>query len=222
MENVMSHLFLTRAGLVCMFTGLLGAAGALVLLAWPPAIDPGPVSYPFTTTGFLIAQSWFFVHHVGLVAGVVALAVSGAVGAGRVARAGAWIAVVGTVLLTGCELMAMRYAEWPIESANAGLMGSSYGIACTVIGLGFVLAGGGVLRADTWSGWCRWTPMAIGVTQFVVLTPGMFGGFEAARLAIGFWMLMFAALGWSLYAESRRQVGGVVPLSLPVGTLELH
>ncbi len=42
--------------------------------------------------------------------------------------------------------------------------------------------------------------------MFVVVTPGMFGGFVVARLAIGFWMLLFAALGWSVYVESRSEV----------------
>jgi len=39
---------------------------------------------------------------------LAALAVSGAVGPGRVARGGAWIAVIGIVLLTFAELLAMR------------------------------------------------------------------------------------------------------------------
>ena len=161
------------------------------------------------TTGFVIAQAWFTVHHLGLIVGLVALAVSGAVGAGRVARAGAWLAVTGMVMLTGAEVLAMRDADWSNDAANAGLMGTSYGVSCTVIGIGMLMAGVGVLRADVWSDWHRWTPLVIGVTQFVVLTPGMFGGFEVARLAIGFWMLMFAALGWSLYAESWRSSLGV-------------
>jgi hypothetical protein len=112
--------------------------------------------------------------------------------------------VFGTVLLTGAELLAMRYATWDFDTANAGLMGTTYGIACTLIGLGMLAAGVGTIRAGIWSGWHAWTPLVIGITQFVVLTPGMFGGFVMARLAIGFWMLMFAALGWSMYAEARR------------------
>ena len=75
-------------------------------MASPGSARPG--HYPFTTSGFLIAQGWFFAHHVGLVLVLAALAVSGAVGPGRVARGGAWIAVIGIVLLTFAELLAMR------------------------------------------------------------------------------------------------------------------
>jgi hypothetical protein len=198
----------SRAGVTGVVTGILGALGAVVLLLWPAQVPEGPVSYPFTTTGFVIAQAWFFVHHFGLVILLVALARSAAVGTGRPARAGAWLAVLGLVLLTGAELLAMRYADWDNDAANAGLMGSAYGVACTVVGLGMLAAGIGTVRARVWSGWHVWTPIAVGITQFVVLTPGMFGGFVVARLAIGFWMLTFAALGWSLYSEAASAAVG--------------
>lgn len=214
----MSRQLLSWAGLIGLVTGLLGALSALVLLYWPPQIAEGPVSYPFTTTGFLIVQAWFFVHHFGLVLALLALAVSGGLGNGRFGRAGAWLAVIGMVLLTFTELLTMRYADWDNDTANAGLMGTSYGIACTVVGLGMLVAGAGVLRAGVWSGWHRWTPLAIGVALFVVVTPGMFGGFVMARLAIGSWMLLFAAFGWSLHAESRRSSPvPQPPVAAPVG-----
>jgi hypothetical protein len=206
METVMSDLSLRRCGLVCLLTGIVGGLAALALLAWPTNVDDDLLRHPFSDEGFLAVQAFFAVHHLGLVAGVVALALSGAVGRGRIARGGAWLLVVGTVLLTGSELLTMRYVDWTSEAANAGLMGAAYGISCTVMGVGAILAGVGVLRAGAWSGWRARTPLVIGVAQFVMLTPGMSGGFVLARLVIGAWMLMFAALGWSLYAEARGEV----------------
>ena len=50
----------SRAGLVCLATGVLGAVSVRTL-SWPAQIAEGPANYPFTTTGFLVAQSWFFV-----------------------------------------------------------------------------------------------------------------------------------------------------------------
>ena len=202
----MSTRFLSRAGLIGLVAGLVGALIALVLLFWPAQVAEGPVSYPFTTTGFLIAQAFFFVHHFGLLVPLVALAASRITGPQVLFRAGAWIAVLGMGLLTASELLAMRYADWDFDTANAGLMGTSYGISCTVIGLGMLVAGVGVLRAGLWTGWRRWTPLAIGIAEFAILTPGMFGGFAAARLVIGFWMLLFGALGWAMYVESRGVV----------------
>jgi hypothetical protein len=200
----MSGQFLSRAGLIGLVTGLLGAMSAVVMLLWPPQVAEDLVSYPFTTVGFYIAQAWFFIHHFGLVLVLVAVALSGAVGNGRLGRGGAWTAAIGMVALTLCELIAMRYADWPTDLANPGLMGTSYGISVTVIGLGMLAAGFGVLRAGVWHGWRRWTPLAVGIATFAVVTPGMFGGFVIARLAIGSWLVLLAALGGSLYLEARR------------------
>ena len=214
----MSPHFQARAGLIGLATGLLGALSAVVMLFWPPQVAEDLVSYPFTTAGFHIAQGWFFVHHFGLVLALVALALSGAVGNGRLGRGGAWTAVIGMVALTFSELLAVRYADWNTDTANAGLMGTSYGISVTVIGLGMLAAGIGVLRAGVWHGWRRWTPLAIGIATFAVVTPGMFGGFVIARLAIGSWLLLLAALGWSLYVESRRFLPAPLPrLATPLG-----
>jgi hypothetical protein len=107
----MSPQFLSRAGLIGLATGLLGALSALVLLLWPPQVAEQLVSYPFTTAGFYIAQGWFFIHHFGLVLVLVALALSAALGKSRFARAGAWAAVIGIVALALSELLAMRYAD---------------------------------------------------------------------------------------------------------------
>jgi hypothetical protein len=167
----MSRRFLSRAGLIGLATGLLGALGALVMLLWPPQVREELVSYPFTTAGFYVAQVWFFIHHFGLVLVLVALALSGAVGKSSFARVGAWAAVIGMVALTLCELLAMRYADWLTATANATLMGTCYGISVTVIGLGMLAAGIGVLRAGAWHGWPRWTPLAIGLPPSRWSTP---------------------------------------------------
>lgn len=195
----------TRAGRVGAVTGVVGALAAAALLAWPAQVSDDLVSYPFTTTGFRVAQVGFFLHHVGLVVLVVAFARAAPFGDGRIARIGGWLAVAGTVALTVAELFAMRYAEWDIDLANEGAMGAAYGVACTTIGAGMLATGVSTLRAKEWNGWRAWTPLLIGITQFVVLTPGMFGGFVVARLAIGFWMLTFAALGWSLASAPPRR-----------------
>jgi hypothetical protein len=214
----MSRHPLSTIGLVVLGTGALGALSALVLIFWPAQVPEGPLSYPFTTTGFVLAQAWFFVHHFGLVLALVGLVASGAVGASRLARGGAWVAGAGMVLLTLAELLAMRYADWDADAANAGLMGATYGVAVTTVGLGLLVAGVAAARAGIWSGWHAWTPLAIGVAAFAVVTPGMFGGFVVARLAIGFWMLLFGALGYALFAEARRSSAAVAPpAATPVG-----
>jgi hypothetical protein len=199
----MSRQALSRLGYVGIAAGVLGALSAVVLLAWPPQTAPGPVRYPFTAGGFQVAQAWFFVQHWGLVAVLAGLAGSGAAGRGRIARGGLWVALAGTVALAGCELLAISYKDADFKVANAGLMGTAYGISSSAIGAGMVLAGVGILRSRRWTGWHRWIPLAIGVAEFAILTPTLFLGFVAARIGIGSWMLLFALLGWSLRAEAR-------------------
>jgi hypothetical protein len=193
-----------QAGPIGAGAGVLGALSALVLLAWPPQVPRNLVSYPLTTDGFVVAQTWFFVQHLGLLTLLVALARSPAIGRGLIARGGAWLAVAGMTLLAVTELVAMRYATWDDDAAYAGLMGTAYGLSSTVTGAGLCIAGVGVLRAGAWGSWRRWTPLAVGVAVFAIVTPGMFGGFILGRLAIGTWMALFAALGWSMHVESRR------------------
>jgi hypothetical protein len=191
-----------RAGVLCLATGVIGAVSAVVLLLWPPQVAETLVSYPFTTRGFLVAQAWFFLHHFGVVPALVVLAQSPAITGGRVARAGAWLSVFAMVGLSAAELLAMRYADFTDIVANGGLMGTAYGVTVTAVGVGMVLAGIGVARTHRWSGWHRWTPLATGLAVFAVVTPGMFGAFVVARLAIGFWFLLLAALGWSMYQHA--------------------
>lgn len=97
---------LGRIGIVA---GITGALSAAVMLAWRIHSPPGIVRYPFSPTEPHAIQTWFFVHHLGLAAAVVGLARSGAVGGGRIARDGAWLAVIGTALLAPMELVTATY-----------------------------------------------------------------------------------------------------------------
>jgi hypothetical protein len=177
------------------------------MLAWPVQSPVGLVRYPFTLAQFHIIQTWFFVHHLGLVAVLVGLARSGASGGGKVTRGAAWMAVVGMTLLALMELFATRFGDWDNRIASEGAMGGGYGVSTNLIGLGLVIAGIGVLRARVWTGWARFIPLTLGVMHFVVVTPCVFSGnFLAGRLGIGSWMLVFGALGLALVRDADRRV----------------
>jgi hypothetical protein len=201
----MSPKDLSSCGTVGFVTGILGVLSVVPMLAWPPQSPEGVLHYPFTPEGFQVIQTWFFVHHIGLVVLLVGLAASGAVGPGRLARAAAWLAVLGMIGLTAMELFAIRFTEWETTTANEGALGAGYGITTSLVGIGMVGAGLAVLRARRWPGWWRPIPLLIGVTHFVVVTPAIFSnGYVIARLAIASWMALFAALGWGLRIEGHR------------------
>ena len=66
------------------------------------------------------------------------------------------------------------------------------------LGVTTVVAGPGLARQPVLAGAGRWLPLIMGGYVFVVMFPEVFGLLVAGRIAIGVWMLMFAALGASL------------------------
>ena len=189
-------------GIAAAVTGVVSAAA---MLAWPVSSPTGLVRYPFSPVEFRVVQTWFFVHHLGLLAVLVGLARSGAMGDGRVVRGAAWVAVVGMALLSLSELHAIGYGEQTLAEANRGALGAAYGISTNLVGIGAVVAGIGVLRARRWSGWVRFIPLAIGLVHFLVVIPALFSeGYVVARLAIGSWIALFGGLGWALVVTPRR------------------
>ena len=207
MNDTASSNFLVKAGVVGLIAGVAGPVLAAGMIFVPPQVAPGPLHYPFSSSNFLIAQFVFFLHHWGMVIPLVALAISGAVGPAKYARGGAWLAVAGMLGLTFAELNTMRFGHLDAATANEGFVGAVYGISCNSIGLGLILAGIGTARAGFWSGWRRWVPLVIGIATFVELTPGMFGGYLVARMAIGFWIGLFGVLGQCLRVEYGQWLG---------------
>lgn len=191
-----------RAGFWCLGAGLVGAAQAIILLAWSPQVSDDRYSYPFTGFGYAVAQTSFFLQHLPLVAGVAALLTLPAARASRAVRISIWGAVAGLVLLTAMELIAVVAYDAATDSSLATLVNNLYGPPVILVGAGLLVAGIALLRQGTavWVG-ARWVPalvLLMGVYVFVPLTPAIMGSFIAGRLGIGGWMLLFAALGFGL------------------------
>ena len=191
-----------RAGAWCLGAGLVGAAQAIILLAWSPQVSDNRYSYPFTGFGFAVAQASFFVQHLPLIVAVAALLALPATRASRTARIATGAAAVGLMLLTAMELITIVAYDVATDSALATLINNLYGPPVILIGAGLIVAGIALLRQGTarWGG-ARWVPalvLLLGVYVFVPLTPAIMGTFTAGRLGIGGWMLLFAVLGFGL------------------------
>jgi hypothetical protein len=71
-----------------------------------------------------------------------------------------------------------------------------FAVGTVLQALGLLLCGVATLRARLWSGWARWTPLAVGVTMLILvalqLTPllaAAVGLYAAAVVALGLAML---------------------------------
>lgn len=205
MIRVKTSASLRRAAAVCVVAGLLGAGIGVFLIAYPGQVPQDRYSYPVDTDGFTVVQIMLFVQHLGLVAGLLALRPAGVLGVGRVVRAGWIVAVVGMLLLAVTELIGISAADATYPSSRTDPLDALYATSSYLIAVGLVATGVGIVRAGHWSGWRRWVVLATGVYVFVPMTPALIGPFIVARVAIGVWMLLFAAIGWALLTEGHRE-----------------
>ena len=136
--------------------------------------------------------------HLGELAVVVAVWLTGAAGTGLLGRIGLGAAAAGSLLMTLAEV---------ITSAAPGVSIALFGIAPMIVGLGLVLAGVGIVRHGAWTGWRRLVVLALGLYVFVVLTPALIvsGGppATAALWAIAGWDALWALVGVSVLMEVR-------------------
>ena len=96
--------FVRMAGWLCLAGAIIGVIGGLVTAFIEPAVGPDRYSYPYTPTGYVLAELTFILNHVLLLVGVLGLARSGAAGTGRLARVGLWASAIALVALTLCEV----------------------------------------------------------------------------------------------------------------------
>jgi hypothetical protein len=191
-------------GLACLIGGLAGAASAAVMLATPPMVGPERFSYPFDATWHIVAETFFAVQHLTMLAGVIGLARLLRGRGSPSVRIGLLLTGFGVVALLVCEVLAITAAWEPLDSPWAMAVGSGYGIAMLLMGIGLLVAGIGIARNRLLGGWGRWLTLATGGYVFVVLFPAVFGPMVAGRLAIGAWLLLWAALGWAVAGGRAR------------------
>ena len=196
--------WVSRAGAVCLAAGILGAVSGIFLAVYPAQVSEDMFSYPLTAGGFTVIQIWFFVQHIGLLAGIAALARAETMVKGRSARWGSGLAVSGMALLAVTELIAITARNSTYPGDGTGLLDVLYGVSSVAVGVGLILAGIAVRNGGRWTGWRGVVVLVAGIFVFVPMMPALMGPFVLARLAITVWMLFFAALGYALWKVDQR------------------
>ena len=194
----------SRAGVACLAAGVLGAVSGIWLTVYPGQVSEDMFSYPLTAGGFTVIQIWFFLQHLGLLAGIAALARAEVMAEARSTRWGTGLAAAGMALLAVTELIAITARSSTYPGDGTGLLDALYGASSLAVGVGLILAGIAVRRRGRWTGWRGLVVLVAGIFVFVPMTPALMGPFVLARLAITVWMLLFAALGYALWKTDER------------------
>jgi len=145
-----------------------------------------------------------------LMMGLAGLAGSGLVGDGWLGRIGLTLTALGLVLFTFAEITVRWWA-----SAGSAL----HPIAEPLLGIGMILTGTAVLRAQRWTGWHRFTPLLAGLAPFVIDVPGLvlFGpdsrAFQYCLATFwATWLAMFLALRAAMGTADDVTVAGARPV----------
>jgi hypothetical protein len=131
--------------------------------------------------------------HLLLLAGMLGLWASGAMGRGRPAKGATWITVSAWAVLAVAEPMTL------ISNDVANVL---FGIGTLGLAVGLVLAGITTLRTRLWTGWRRFTPLAAGLFLVVLVFPAFSLPGRDFEYVIAAWGASFVLLGVSMRAES--------------------
>ncbi|MGL5816601.1 MAG: hypothetical protein ACRCYR_03490 [Phycicoccus sp.] len=185
---------LRLVGALGMCAGALGAAHAVLLVAYRPSVAESAYSFPFRPAGFVASQAVLTARDLAL-AGLLTGLLATPLARGVVARLGLLGSAVSMLVLAALEIVSAAAVTW-VD------LGGWYGLASFGVGLSLIVTGIAAARTSVLSPWLRFLPLTIGLYVFVVLTPGILAGFTVGQLAIGGWMLLFAGLGLALLTTS--------------------
>jgi len=171
LPSITVPVWVSRAGALCVAAGILGAASGIFLVVYPAQVSEDMFSYPLTAGGFTVIQIWFFVQHLGLLAGIAALARAAVMAQGRGARWGTGLAVSGMALLAVTELIAIAARNSIYPGEGTALLDVLYGASSVAVGVGLILAGIAVRNGGRWSGWRGLVVLVAGIFVFVPMMP---------------------------------------------------
>lgn len=136
-----------------------------------------------------IPQAAYVVISLLMLAGSLALLVSGHIGIGRTALAATLVTAVGWLLFALATL---------IEAlGNDKVGGGIYGIGTLVLLAGLLLTGLAALLTRKWGTWQGFTPLAVFAVFWVAVGIGLLSGSKGTAY-LGWWGLSFIALGYAM------------------------
>ncbi len=189
-----------RLGAACVAGGLLGVAitTAQLIHATSSATADDLWRSPWSSGTFIVVGLLWCLSHLLVLAGLVGMRRSGHGGAGRAAATGAALAIAGTAVILAGEIAGLTIGDRSEDSGAAAAVGAVYGVGTLLAVIGLALYGRQVLRTGTWTGWRRWTPLALAAWGVMLLWLPLTPLAPTGALVID---ALFVALGVALWTQ---------------------
>lgn len=191
-------------GLLVIIAAAVQGDGALITAAYrgDSPISESQLSFPWSGATAVTTSLIWGLTQLMLVVGLGAFTRSGAAPS-KLGQIGGWLAVAGAVSYVVAHGLSLAGYDAALEDPTAVAALSCF-VAGTLIGaVGLIMAGVATLRSGTWSGWRRFTPLALGIWMAVMM-PLQFTA--ALPIAVGVYAIATIALGLAMLVEglSRR------------------
>ncbi len=199
------------AGVALIVGGAVQADGGILTAAYrgDSPVNDDLLRYPWHGASAAATTITWGVTQAMIMAALVVFARSGATGTSRAGRIGPWLAVCGAALFTLGHVATLASLDATIDDGAGTLVMGLFGLGTLFNIAGFLLAGVAMVRSGRWSGWRRYTPLALGIAT-VVLTPLQFTSLLPVAVAV--YSLTVLALGVAMVLE-----GDPGPAAVPVG-----
>ena len=129
---------------------------------------------------------------------LLAFARSGAVGASRPGRIGAWLALVGGIVFLAAHAVSVTFRDARLDDSAGVAAITLFSFATVLTAVGFIVAGVAVARAGRWTAWRRYSVLAVGVWMLCML-PLQFT--SLLPLAVAVYAATITAFAIALLAE---------------------
>lgn len=183
-------------GIFCIICGLTYLAGGVWLAIAGAPTDP---------RGVHIAHLFSLIWAGGGLCGLLGMFVTNATGTGRIAKATLSIPAIGLILVIIDAVIALITPN-PLSPFSADSPSPLSTLSRLLLVIGFLILTIFVLKAKQWTGWSRFTPLAILLALFIGMLLGNLIG-------IGFFQLAVIGLSWALtgFAVQTQQANTLMP-----------
>ncbi|MGH3366678.1 MAG: hypothetical protein ACRDOY_05700 [Nocardioidaceae bacterium] len=186
-------------GLLIIIAGAVQGDGALISAAYRNAspVSDEQLSYPWADATAITTSLVWGTTQLLFVIGLMAFARSGAAPS-KAGQVGGRLAVTGALLYVIAHALSLVGYDAALDDPISVAVVSCFAVGTLLTAVGLIMAGTATLRSGVWSGWRRYTPLALGIWM-VAMMPLQFT--PALPVAVGVYALAAMALGLSMIIE---------------------